>query len=47
MIKDKFIVKPESIVEPTSQLGADINKVYYNNGSFAWLLGSTNYAARL
>ena len=43
IIKEKFTVKPESIVEPTLYLGADLNKVYFNDGSSAWLMGSSNY----
>ena len=47
MIKEKFTVKPESIVEPTLYLGADLNKVYFNDGSFAWSMGSSNYVEKV
>ena len=44
-IQEKFKVKPSSIEEPKSYLGADISKVYYNDGSHAWCMGSeTSYA---
>ena len=43
MIKTSFTVKPSSIGEPTTYLGANINKVYYPDGSYAWTMGSQSY----
>lgn len=36
-------VKPSSIEEPKSYLGADIKKVYYDDGSYGWTMGSETY----
>ena len=47
MIKEKFTVKPESIIEPTSYLGADLSKEHFDDGSFAWLMGSANYVGKV
>ena len=47
MIKGKFTVKPESIIEPTSYLGADLSKVHFEDRSFAWLMGSANYVGKV
>jgi hypothetical protein len=46
MIQSDFTVKKSSIEEPKSYLGADINKVYYPDGSMAWTLGSETYVKR-
>ena len=43
MIQQKFTVKPSSIEEPKSYLGADIKKVYYDDGSYGWTMGSETY----
>ena len=43
MLKDRYTVKPSSIGEPTTYLGAGIGKVNYSDGSYAWLMSSENY----
>ena len=43
MIQQSFTVKPSSIEEPKSYLGADVNKVYYDDGSYGWTMGSETY----
>lgn len=43
MLQDSYTVKPESIQEPSRYLGADISKVYYDDGSHAWTLSSESY----
>ena len=43
MLESKFPVKPSSIEEPTIYLGANINKVYYPDGSYAWTMSSDSY----
>ena len=45
-VQQKFTVKPSSIEEPKSYLGADISKVYYNDGSYAWCMGSETYVGQ-
>lgn len=47
MIKDDFTLKPESIMEPTTYLGADLCKVHYEDGSHAWLMGSASYVEKV
>ena len=47
MINEKFKVKPESIIEPNSYLGADLSKIHYQDGSYAWLMGSANYVEKV
>ena len=42
-IQGKFKVKPSSIEEPKSYLGADTSKANYPDGSFAWTMGSETY----
>ena len=46
MIQESFTVKPSSIEEPKSYLGADINKAYYPDGSYAWTMGSETYVKK-
>jgi hypothetical protein len=46
LIQTDFTVKKSSIEEPKSYLGADINKVYYPDGTMAWTLGSETYVKR-
>ena len=43
LLKSSYTVKPSSIGEPKNYLGADINKVYYSNNSYAWSMGSRSY----
>ena len=42
-IQEIFTVKPFSILETKSYLGADINKIYYRYGSYVWTIGSETY----
>ena len=42
-IEESFTVKPSSIEEPKSYLGADVDKIYYRDGSYAWTMGSETY----
>ena len=46
MVQESFTVKPSSIETPTSYLGADIGKVSYPDGSYAWTMGSYSYVKR-
>jgi hypothetical protein len=46
-IQDSFTVKPDSIEEPKTYLGADIGKVYYPDGSYAWTMGSETYVKKV
>ena len=43
LLKNTYTVKPSSIGEPKIYLGADINKVYYSNNSYAWSMGSRSF----
>ena len=45
-IQENFTVKPSSIEEPKSYLGADIGKVYYGDGSYGWTMGSATYTSQ-
>ena len=42
-LRDNYTVKPSSIGEPKLYLGADVNKVFYPDGYYAWAMGSTSY----
>ena len=42
-IKESFTIKPSSIEEPKSYLGADIGKVFYEDGSYGWTMGADTY----
>ena len=42
-IQERFTVKPSSIKEPKSFLGADINKIYYSDGYYGWTMGTETY----
>ena len=42
-IQEIFTSKPFSINEPKSYLGADINKIYYSDGSYGWTMESEIY----
>ena len=39
-IQDSFTVKSFSIKEPKRYLGYDINKVYFINGYYRWIMGA-------
>ena len=43
LLKENYTVKPSSIGEPKVNLGADISKAYYSDGSYAWTIGSQSY----
>ena len=45
-IQESFTVKPDSIEEPKTYLGADISKVYYPDNSYAWTMGSYTYVKK-
>ena len=45
-IQESFTVKPSSIEEPTSYLGANIGKFYYEDGSYGWTMGSETYTTQ-
>ena len=47
MINEKFKVKPDSIAEPNSYLGAYLSKVQYQDGSNAWVMGLANYVDKV
>ena len=42
-LKQKYTVKPGSISEPKTYLGAGISKALYPDGSYAWLKSSSNH----
>ena len=42
-LRDNYTVKPSSIGEPKLYLGANVNKVFYPDGSCAWAMGSSCY----
>jgi hypothetical protein len=43
MLQESYTVREDTIKEPDQYLGADIGKVHYNDGSFAWTMSSTSY----
>ena len=43
LLRENYTVKASTIGEPKVYLGADISKVYYSDGSYAWTMGSQNY----
>ena len=45
-IQESFTVKPPSIEEPKSYLGADVDKVYYQDGSYGWTMGAETYTTQ-
>ena len=45
-IQQNFTVKPSSIGEPKSYLGADVGKVYYPDGSYGWTMGAETYVTQ-
>ena len=38
-LRDNYTVKPSSIGEPKLYLGADVKKLFYPDGSYAWAKG--------
>ena len=47
MVQETFTVKPDSIKVPTSYLGAEIGKVVYSDGSYAWTMGAQGYVKKV
>ena len=47
MIQQDFTVKPDSIERPTAYLGAEIGKVTYPDGSYAWTMGAQGYVKKV
>lgn len=45
-IQESFKVREETIKEPDAYLGADVRKVYYPDGSYAWTMGSKSYVKK-
>ena len=45
-IQESFTVKPSSIEEPKSYPGADINKIYYSDGSYGWTMVDETYVTQ-
>ena len=43
IFKEEYTVKAGSIGEPKVYLGAGISKALYPDGSYAWLMISSNY----
>ena len=43
MLQDSYTVRENTIKEPDQYMGADINKVYFNNITYAWTMGSNSY----
>ena len=46
MIQDNFTVKKDSIEVPKSYLGAEVDKMYYPDGSYAWTMGAKQYVKK-
>ena len=42
-IWESFTFKHSSIKEPKIYLGADINTIYYSDGSYGWTMGAETY----
>ena len=43
MLQDSYTVREDTIKEPDQYLGADIGKVYFNDNTHAWTMGSSSY----
>ena len=43
VLKEEYKVKPGSIGKPKVYLGAGISKAFYPDGSYTWLMSSSNY----
>ena len=43
MLKDSYTVREDTIKESDQYLGADIAKVYFNDGTYAWTMGACSY----
>ena len=43
VLNEKYTIKPGSIGEPKVYLGGGISKALYPDGSYAWLMSSSNY----
>ena len=43
ILQKEYTVKPGSIGEPKTYLGAGISKASYSDGSYAWLMSSSSY----
>ncbi len=43
MLQDSYTVREETIAEPDKYLGADISKVYFMDGTYAWTMSSESY----
>ena len=46
MVQSTFTVKPDSIERPKSYLGAEIGKIEYPDGTYAWTMGSKQYTKK-
>ena len=42
-VQDQYNVRSDTIKEPSKYLGADVRKIYYNDGTHAWTMGSESY----
>ena len=47
MVQSDFTVKQDSIKRPTTYLGAEIGKVTYPDGSYAWTMGAQGYVKKV
>ena len=43
MLRDSYTVREDAIKEPDQYLGADIGKVYFNDNTYAFTMGSATY----
>jgi hypothetical protein len=43
MLRDSYTVRENTIKEPDQYLGADISKVHFGDGTYAWTMGSASY----
>ena len=47
MVKTSFTVKPSSIEEPKSYLGADVETLHYEDGPYALTMGTKTYLEKV
>ena len=46
VLESKYMVKPSIIGEPKVYLGADVGKVLYDDGAYAWEMSSDSYVKK-
>ena len=43
MLQDSYTVRKDTVKEPEQYLGADIGKTFFDDGTYAWTMGSASY----